>query len=64
VRGNAVVLACWNMMIPHLCPYLPDRQKEALHSLVKVPLVYTSVALRHWRAFRALGVYEIHAPGS
>jgi spermidine dehydrogenase len=64
VRGKAVVLACWNMMIPYLCPELPARQKEALHSLVKVPLVYTSVALRHWRAFKALGVHEIHAPGA
>jgi spermidine dehydrogenase len=64
VRGKAVVLACWNMMIPHLCPGLPARQKEALHYLVKVPLVYTSVALRHWRAFRALGVREIYAPGA
>jgi spermidine dehydrogenase len=64
VRGKAVVLACWNMMIPHLCPELPERQKDALRSLVKVPLVYTTVALRHWRAFKALGVHEIDAPGS
>jgi spermidine dehydrogenase len=64
VRSKAVVLACWNMMIPYLCPELPLRQKEALHSLVKVPFVYTSVALRNWRAFRALGVHDIYAPGS
>jgi spermidine dehydrogenase len=63
-RGKAVVLACWNMMIPYLCPDLPERQKEKLRYLVKVPLVYTSVALRNWRAFKALRVYEIHAPGS
>jgi spermidine dehydrogenase len=64
VRSKAVVLACWNMMIPYLCPELPARQKEALHDLVKVPLVYTSVALRNWRAFKALGVHEVYAPGS
>jgi spermidine dehydrogenase len=63
-RGKTVVLACWNMMIPYLCPELPVRQKEALHYLVKVPLVYTSVALRNWRAFKALGVHEIDAPGA
>jgi len=62
-RGRAVVLACWNMMIPYLCPELPERQKDALRSLVKVPLVYTSVALRSWRAFAALGVHEVYAPG-
>jgi spermidine dehydrogenase len=63
-RGKAVVLACWNMMIPYLCPELPDAQKDALHYLVKTPLVYTSVAIRNWRAFMALGVYEVYAPGS
>jgi spermidine dehydrogenase len=63
-RGKAVVLACWNMMIPFLCPKLPARQKDALHYLVKTPLVYTSVAIRNWRAFKALGVHQIYAPGS
>jgi len=50
-------------MIPYLCPELPQRQKEALHELVKAPLVYTSVALRNWEAFRKLGVFEVAAPG-
>jgi spermidine dehydrogenase len=58
------VLACWNMMIPYLCPQLPQSQKEALHYLVKVPLVYTNVALSNWRAFHALRVSAIHCPGS
>ncbi|HKM72468.1 MAG TPA: hypothetical protein VJX94_20820, partial [Stellaceae bacterium] len=63
-RAKHCVLACWNMMIPYLCPQLPERQKEALHYLVKVPLVYTNVALTNWRAFHALGVSAIHCPGS
>ena len=63
-RGKAVVLACWNMMIPYLCPELPARQKDALHYLVKTPLVYSSVAIRNWRAFKVLGVHEVYAPGS
>ena len=53
-RARGVVLACYNMMIPYLCPELPAAQKEALHKLVKTPLVYTSVALRNRRAFDAL----------
>jgi len=64
VRGAGCVLACWNMMIPYLCPELPPPQRAALHSLVKAPLVYTSVALRNWESFRALGVYRVYAPGS
>ncbi len=62
-RGRATVLACYNMMIPYLCPELPQVQQDALHKLVKTPLVYTSVALRDRRAFDRLKVHRIYAPG-
>jgi len=62
-HGAKCILACYNMMIPYLCPQLPERQKQALHSLVKTPLVYTSVALRNWQAFAKLGVSGVLAPG-
>jgi spermidine dehydrogenase len=58
------VLAGWNMMIPYLCPELPEAQKAALHQLIKTPLVYVSVALKNWRAFQRLGVRSVEAPGS
>jgi spermidine dehydrogenase len=64
LRAGACVLACWNMTIPYLCPDLPDKQKEALHYLVKVPLVYTSVGLRNWISFQKLGISNINAPGA
>ena len=57
------VLACWNMMIPYLCPELPEPQKAALHQLIKTPLVYVSVALRNWQAFHRLGIQQVEAPG-
>jgi spermidine dehydrogenase len=63
VRGKHCVLACYNMMIPFICPELGDVQKEALRSLVKVPLIYTNVLLRNWRAWQALGVGVVHSPG-
>jgi len=62
-RARGTVLACYNMMIPYLCPELPAAQKDALHKLVKTPLVYTSVALRNRQAFDALKVHRIYAPG-
>jgi spermidine dehydrogenase len=43
---------------------MPARQKQALHELVKTPLVYTSVAVTNWRAFAKLGVSQVYAPGS
>jgi spermidine dehydrogenase len=63
-RAKGTVLACYNMMIPDLCPELPEAQKRALRSLVKTPLVYTTVALRNWQAFQKLGVHQVYAPGS
>jgi hypothetical protein len=63
VRGKATILSCWNMMIPYLCPELPPNQKEALHYGVKVPLVYTVVALRNWTAFQKLGIRGAQTPG-
>ncbi len=64
VTGKSVILACWNAMIPHLVPELPEAQKAALHQQVKGPLVYTSVALRNWQAFHKAGVSRMSAPGS
>ena len=63
-RAKGAVLACYNMMIPYLCPDLPEPQKAALHELVKAPLVYTSVAIRNWRAFERLNLHEVYAPGA
>lgn len=63
-RAKSCVLACWNMMIPFLCPELPEKQKEALHYLVKVPLVYGTVGIRNWSAFQKLGIQGVRALGS
>jgi len=62
VNAKSCVLACYNAMIPHLCPQLPQAQKEALAGQVKVPLVYTNVVLRHWRALQTLGIGQCFAP--
>jgi spermidine dehydrogenase len=63
VRAKDCVLASWNMMIPYLVPELPAAQKAALHKLIKTPLVYTSVALNNWQAFKKLGIRTLEAPG-
>ncbi len=64
VRAGACVLAGWHTMIPYLCPELPEPQRQALAYAVKVPLVYTNVALRDWESFQRLGVSQVVAPGS
>jgi spermidine dehydrogenase len=64
VKGKYCVLACYNTMIPYLCPELPESQKESLSYLVKAPLVYTHVAVRNWNSFAKLGIRQIVAPAS
>jgi spermidine dehydrogenase len=63
VRAAHSVLACYNMVIPYLCPEMSEKQKEALHYCVKLPLVYTNVEIRNWESFQKLGVNSIYAPG-
>ncbi len=63
VRGDNCVMACYNAMIPYLCPEVPEVQKEALKMAVRKPYVYTQVAIRNWTSFVNLGVGAIHSPG-
>ena len=62
VRAKHAVLACYNHIIPHLCPEIPSEQREAIAYASKVPLVYISVAVRNWRAFENLGFSSISIP--
>ena len=64
VHGEACILACWNMLIPYLCPDMPEAQKQGLAYNVKVPLVYTNVQLKNWKAFDKLKVHSVHCPGA
>jgi len=63
VRGARCVLACWHIVIPYICDELPQKQKDALAQAAKVPLLYTNVAIRHWKAFQKLGTSSVYAPG-
>jgi spermidine dehydrogenase len=63
VRAAHCILACWHVVIPHICDELPERQKVALASAAKVPLLYTNVALRNWKAFQKAGTNAVYAPG-
>ena len=63
VRAPSAILACWHVVIPYICPELPEKQKQALHDSAKVPLLYTNVAIRNWTAFEKLHVSAVYAPG-
>lgn len=62
VRGRNVILACFNNIIRFIVPDLPEEQKSALAYASKVPMQYTNVLIRNWRAWKRLGVARISAP--
>jgi len=64
VQARCCVLACYNSMIPYICPELPAPQREALAYAVKIPILYTNVALRNWQAWKKLGIAAVVSPGS
>jgi spermidine dehydrogenase len=63
VRARQTILACYNAIIPSLCPEMPQQQRDALSKGIKIPIIYTNVALSNWRAWEKLGVGAISAPG-
>jgi spermidine dehydrogenase len=63
VRAAHCVLACYNVVVPHLCPEMSEKQKEALAYAVKIPLVYTNVQIANWKSLAKLGLNSIYAPG-
>jgi spermidine dehydrogenase len=63
VRASHAVLACYNSIIPHLCPELPERQRKALSNALKAPLVYTRVLIRNWEPLAKLRLQDVSCPG-
>jgi len=63
VRGRHCVLACYNNIIPSLCPQLPDAQKAALKQCVKRPMLVMNVELRSGRALQKSGIAGAYLPG-
>jgi len=63
INARKCILACNNSIIPHLCPELPQTQRDALAKQVKTPILYTNVALRNWKAWKNLGIGAVVSPG-
>lgn len=63
VEAGKVVMACYNALIPRMCPELPAEQLAALSNCVRAPLVYTNVLIRNWRSFVNLGTARVNCPG-
>lgn len=62
VRGRHAIMACYNNIVPHICPEIPTAQVDAINKATKIPLVYISVAVRNWKAFENLGYRSFYIP--
>ncbi len=60
VRAKHCVMACYNSAIPYLVQGLSKAQTAGLAYNVKIPLVYTKVAVRNWKAFAELGASFVY----
>lgn len=63
VRGKRCVLACYNNIIPSLCPQLPQTQKAALAQCIRRPMLIMNVALRNGKALQKSGISGAYLPG-
>jgi len=64
VQARGVVMACYNMIIPHIVSGLPEEQAAALRLQGKSPLQYTTVGLKNWRAMKEMGIGMAMSPGN
>jgi spermidine dehydrogenase len=62
VRARHTILACYNQMVPHICPDLPKKQAEAIAVAEKIPLAYINIVLRDSKAFENLGYHSFYVP--
>ena len=62
VMADHCILACYNGLIPHLCPEMPESQKAGLAYGVKTPFVYANVQVRNGKAFSKAGATLFQCP--
>jgi spermidine dehydrogenase len=63
VKSRHCVMACYHVMIPHLCPELPQEQKTAQKYQVKRPLLLTNALIRSSAPMDKLGITGADCPG-
>jgi len=64
VKARRCILACYNGVIPHICPQLPEEQKKNLAYGVKSPLIIAHVLIRNARPFQEAGGEVYMCPDS
>ena len=63
VTTKHCIYAGFHMYLPHLCPELPGKQKDALKDNVKMPFIAANVFLRNGKPLQELGTASFYFPG-
>lgn len=64
VTANHCVLACYNAIIPHMCPDMSEEQKQGLSYGSKVPFIWANVAIREGTPFYKASSEAFFCPNS
>lgn len=64
VTADNVIYAGWHSVVPYISPDLAASQQEALASSFKMPMIYSNVLIRNWKAFDRLKLQSIKVPSS
>ena len=64
VKAKHCILACYNGVIPHICPQMPEEQKKNVAYGVKSPLIVANVLIRNARPFQEAGGEVYMCPDS
>jgi len=64
VKAKHSILACYNGIIPHICPQMPEEQKKNVTYGVKSPLVLAHVLIRKASPFQKAGGEVYMCPDS
>ena len=64
VGAERIVWSGYHAMLPHVCPDIPEEQRDAMRSSVRSPLVYTNVLIRNWNSLVEVGMRRAYCPGS
>jgi spermidine dehydrogenase len=66
VKGKGAVMACWYSILPFIVDGYPEEQKQAARYMTRIPLLYASMQISNWRAFKKLTIQRVSTigPGS
>ncbi|QEY26483.1 NAD(P)-binding protein [Neisseria zalophi] len=64
VQAKQAIFAGHSALAARVIPQMPEAQKNAAKTNVKIPMVYGKAAVKNSQAFQKLGVHSLYAPNA